>query len=175
MQLRKGHTFVVWRLDRVGRNFRHLIEMVQDLDNRGIGFRSLEENIDTTTAMGKLMLRISWGALAKFGRDLREEAKARASGCRLGRKPKLDEKNRAQALTLYHDHGLSVEDICRKLKISPSTFFRALGKGPRRKPGRKPRAKAVDRSSANRRPRAAGNLVRLEVIPRAVDNPKRRS
>src|SRR5512135_2674173 len=86
-QLGKGDTFIVWRLDRVGRNVRHLIEMVQDLDRRGIGFRSLDENIDTTTAMGKLMVRVSWGALAKFGRDLREEVKARASACRPGRKP----------------------------------------------------------------------------------------
>ena len=85
MQLRKGHTFVVWRLDRVGRNFRHLIEMVQDLDNRGISFRSLDENIDTTTAMGKLMLRLSWGALAKFGRDL--ERRGEGAGQRLPARP----------------------------------------------------------------------------------------
>ncbi len=148
-ELRQGDTLVVWKLDRVGRNFRHLTEMVQDLDNRGIGFRSLDDNIDTTTPTWKLMLHVSWGALAKLDRDLREEAKARTTGRRPGRKPKLDEKKRAQALTLYNDHGLPVEDICRKLKISPSTFFRALRKGPKskRKPGRKP--KAIDRSSAN--------------------------
>ena len=76
-RLGKGDTLVVWRLDRVGRNLRHLIETVQDLEGRGIGFRSLDENIDTTTAMGKLVLRRSWGALAKFDRDLKRRAENR--------------------------------------------------------------------------------------------------
>ena len=85
MQLRKGHTFVVWRLDRVGRNFRHLIEMVQDLDNRGIGFRSLDENIDTTTAMGKLMLRTILGSPSQVWSRL--ERRGEGAGQRLPARP----------------------------------------------------------------------------------------
>lgn len=169
LRLGKGDTFVVWRLDRVGRNFRHLIEMVQDLDNRGIGFRSLDENIDTTTAMGKLMLRVSWGALAKFGRDLSQEAKARASGCQLGRKPKLDEEKRALALTLYNDQGLSVDDICRKFDISRPTFFRCVPQGSKKKPGRKPKTTTAPRLSTSQ-----GREVDKDA-PRMVDNPKQRS
>src|SRR5512135_1253301 len=179
-RLREGGILVVWRLDRVGRNLRHLLETVEHLEGRGIGFRSLDENIDTTTVMGKLMFRTFGAALAKFERDLMQEkqlARSRPGARRPGPKPKLDEQKLALALELYYHQGLSIADVCQKLDISRPTFFRALRKGPKskRRPGRKPQAKAVDRSSANRRPRAALSLVRAPVSPQALDNPKRRS
>jgi len=68
-QLRLGDTLVVWRLDRVGRSLRHLIEVVTGLDERGVGFRSLRESIDTTTAGGQLVFHL-FGALAQFEREL---------------------------------------------------------------------------------------------------------
>ena len=112
-------------------------------------------------------------ALAKFERNLMQEkqlenrrARSRPAARRPGPKPKLDEQKRALAFELHYDQGLSIADVCRKLDISRATFFRALREGPEEeKPGRKPRAKAVDRSSANRRPRAALSLVRAPVSP----------
>src|SRR3712207_3342651 len=67
--LRKGDTLVVWRLDRLGRSLKHLIQTITDLDARGIGFRSLTEQIDTTTSGGKLIFHI-FGALAEFERGI---------------------------------------------------------------------------------------------------------
>lgn len=67
--LREGDVLVVWKLDRLGRSIQHLIETIQNLNNRGIGFQSLQENIDTTTTGGKLIFHI-FGALAEFERDL---------------------------------------------------------------------------------------------------------
>ena len=173
-RLGEGHILVVWRLDRVGRNLRHLIETVEYLEGRGIGFRSLDENIDTTTVMGKLMFRAFGAALAKFERDLMQEkqlenlrARSRPGARRPGPKPKLDEQKRALAFELHYNQGLSIADVCRRLDISRATFFRALREGPKRKsqPGRKSRAKAVVRSPANRPPRAALSLVRAPVSP----------
>jgi DNA invertase Pin-like site-specific DNA recombinase len=67
-QLQPGNTLVVWKLDRLGRSLRHLIDVVSDLQSRGVGFRSLHENIDTTTPGGKLVFHV-FGALAEFERD----------------------------------------------------------------------------------------------------------
>jgi DNA invertase Pin-like site-specific DNA recombinase len=106
--LRKGDTLVVWKLDRLGRSVRHLIETVGQLQERKIGFRSLRESIDTTTSGGKLVFHV-FAALAEFERDLiRERTRAgleaaRARGKRGGRPRKLDAKRKTQALTLYHD------------------------------------------------------------------------
>src|SRR5438105_4145918 len=90
--VREGDTLVVWRLDRLGRSLKHLIETITNLNNRKIGFKSIQENIDTTTSGGKLIFHI-FGALAEFERDIiRERTKAglqaaRARG-RLGGRPK---------------------------------------------------------------------------------------
>src|SRR4051812_31958867 len=105
--LRKGDTLVVWRLDRLGRSLRHLIETVAALAERGIGFKSLTEQIDTTTPGGKLIFPV-FGALAEFERDLIRErthaglAAARARG-RLGGRPRklADAKQLDLARTLY--------------------------------------------------------------------------
>src|SRR5687768_6076957 len=104
---RAGDTLVVWRLDRLGRSLKHLIETVADLRERGIGFKSLTEQIDTTTPGGKLVFHV-FGALAEFERDVIRErtqaglAAARARG-RLGGRPKklADAKQLELAGTLY--------------------------------------------------------------------------
>ena len=70
--IRPGDTIVVWKLDRLGRSLKHLIELIQMFNDRGIGFKSIQENIDTTTASGKLFLHI-FGALAEFERELIKE------------------------------------------------------------------------------------------------------
>jgi DNA invertase Pin-like site-specific DNA recombinase len=96
-QLRPGDALVVWRLDRLGRSLRHLIETITALHARGVGFKSLTEQIDTTTSGGKLIFHI-FGALAEFERDIIRErtqaglAAARARG-RQGGRPKLPNPN----------------------------------------------------------------------------------
>ncbi len=128
--LRRGDTLVVCKLDRIGRSLEHLIEMVEDLSRRGIGFRSIEENVDTMTSMGKLVFS-AFLLVAAFERDLaREEneprrAKAQARR-RRGRKPKLNEKKQALVVVLYKDPTYSVADVCHKLGISQTTLYRYL-------------------------------------------------
>lgn len=128
--LRPGDTLVVWRLDRLGRSLPHLIETIRTLEDRGIGFRSLTENIDTTSPGGKLIFHI-FGALAEFERDLiRERTQAglqaaRARG-KVGGRPKTDQRTIAAAKDLYADKSQSVSDICRTLRISKTTLYRYL-------------------------------------------------
>ena len=129
--LQDGDILVVWRLDRLGRSMRHLITVVEDLRERGIGFRSLSEGaIDTTTASGELIFNI-FSALAQFERRLIQErtkaglAAARARG-RNGGRPKVfpNEAKVLLAKKLYLDKSMSVDDICETLKISRSTYYR---------------------------------------------------
>jgi DNA invertase Pin-like site-specific DNA recombinase len=129
--LRHGDTIVVWRLDRLGRSLRHLVELVADLQTRGIGFRSLQENIDTTTASGKLFLHI-FGALAEFERELIKERtlaglRAAADRGRKGGRPRLMDETKVQlARTLHKEKGIAVGEICRALGISKGTLYRNL-------------------------------------------------
>lgn len=135
--LRRGDTLVVWKLDRLGRSIRHLIETVGQLQERKVGFRSLQESIDTTTSGGKLVFHV-FAALAEFERDLiRERTRAgldaaRARGKKGGRPSKLDQKKRAQALTLHKDKTNTINDICRTLRIGRSTLYRYLAQSNQR-------------------------------------------
>jgi DNA invertase Pin-like site-specific DNA recombinase len=130
--LRPGDTLVVWRLDRLGRSLKHLIEVVAALAERGIGFKSLTEQIDTTTPGGKLIFHV-FGALAEFERDLIRErthaglAAARARG-RLGGRPRklADPKELELARALYAGGQADIPTICRTLGISRATLYRAL-------------------------------------------------
>jgi len=131
--LRAGDTLVVWRLDRLGRTLKQLIATITDLSEQDIGFKSLQENIDTTTSGGKLIFHI-FGALAEFEREIIRERTnaglqaARARG-RFGGRPKmqsLDPKKMALAKQLHDDHSRSVQEICEMLKISKSTLYRYL-------------------------------------------------
>ncbi len=131
--LRAGDTLVVWRLDRLGRSLKHLISTVTELDDEGIGFRSLQENIDTTTPGGRLVFHI-FGALAEFERDLIRErtkaglAAARARGRRGGRPAKLDAKKIATAQRLLESSEHSVTEVAELLGVSRSTLYRALNR-----------------------------------------------
>jgi DNA invertase Pin-like site-specific DNA recombinase len=129
--LQCGDTLVVWRLDRLGRSLRHLITLVEDLRSKGIGFRSLNEGaIDTTCASGELIF-IIFSALAQFERRLIQErtkaglAAARARG-RNGGRPKVtaDETKVVLAKKLHADKSLEIDDLCKTLRISRSTFYR---------------------------------------------------
>ncbi len=128
---RKGDSIVVWRLDRLGRSLKHLIETVGQLEEQGIGFRSLQEAIDTTTSGGRLIFHI-FGALAEFERNLIRERTmaglkaARARGRVGGRPPKLDEKKTKLAYRLYDEKKHPIKDICSMLSISKPTLYAYL-------------------------------------------------
>jgi DNA invertase Pin-like site-specific DNA recombinase len=128
--VRKGDTLVVWRLDRLGRSLPHLISTMTDLENRGIGFKSLTENIDTTTSGGKPIFHI-FGALAEFERNLIRErtqaglTAARTRGKRGGRPKALTARQLGIARDLYEKRH-PIAEICRTLKISRATLYRAL-------------------------------------------------
>ncbi len=126
---RVGDTIVVWRLDRLGRSLRHLIETITHLAERQIGFKSLTENIDTTTSGGKLIFHV-FGALAEFERDIIKERTqagllaSRARG-RVGGRPRaLTPKEIVIAQALYADPDKSIKDICQALRISKMTLYR---------------------------------------------------
>jgi DNA invertase Pin-like site-specific DNA recombinase len=136
--VREGDTLVVWRLDRLGRSLPHLIATMTNLEERGIGFKSLTENIDTTTSGGKLIFHI-FGALAEFERNLiRERTQAGLTAARergrIGGRPKaLTQRQIRIAQSLYDDPKNSIPEICRTLKISKSTFYRYIKTGDRDK------------------------------------------
>ncbi|URR20888.1 recombinase family protein [Klebsiella quasipneumoniae] len=128
--LRDGDVLVVWRLDRLGRSLPHLIETVGKLEARGVGFRSLTENIDTTTPGGRLIFHV-FGALGQFERDLiRERTKAgltaaAARGRKGGRKPVVtaDKLQRARELVA---NGLNVREAAARLKVGKTALYAAL-------------------------------------------------
>src|ERR671932_1294688 len=129
--LRAGDTLVVWSLDRLGRSLRHLIDTVTDLQEKGIGFKSLQESIDTTTSSGKLVFHI-FGALAEFEREIIKERTnagleaARTRG-KLGGRPKaLSPEKIKLARKLYADTSTSVAEICKMLGISRHTLQRYM-------------------------------------------------
>src|SRR5436309_4479373 len=134
--VREGDTLVVWRLDRLGRSLKHLIETITRLNNRKIGFKSITENIDTTTSGGKLVFHI-FGALAEFERDIiKDRTKAgleaaRARGRKGGQPKALNSKQIAIAQHLYNDKTNAISDICKTLNISRSTLYRYIQVKPK--------------------------------------------
>lgn len=129
---------VVWRLDRLGRSLPHLIEMMSRLEERGIGFQSLQESVDTTTSGGRLIFHI-FGALAEFERNLIRErtqaglAAARARGIKGGRRRALNEAKRQRLYNLYNEinpngtRKYAIKEICEMMGISKSTLYAYLG------------------------------------------------
>ena len=132
--LRKRDIVVVWKLDRLGRSLKHLVELVNLFIQQEVGLRSLHDHIDTTTPQGRLIFNI-FASLAEFERDLIQErttaglAAARARG-RMGGKPKgLSQKNESIACaaeTLYKEGKLTVSQIISQLGIARSTFYNYL-------------------------------------------------
>ncbi len=132
--LRPGDVLVVWRLDRLGRSLKALIETMNGLDARGIGFKSLTEQLDTTTSGGKLIFHV-FGALAEFERDLIRErtqaglAAARARGRQGGRPKKLATPAQvALARALYDGKRHAIAEICATLGVSRATLYRVLAR-----------------------------------------------
>jgi DNA invertase Pin-like site-specific DNA recombinase len=130
--LRPGDTLVVWRLDRLARSLTHLIETVNHLATQQIAFRSVTENIDTSSATGQLVFHI-FGALAEFERNLIKErtiaglAAARARGKSGGRPKRSPNASKVTlANKLYADKANTVNDICRILNISRATLYRYI-------------------------------------------------
>jgi DNA invertase Pin-like site-specific DNA recombinase len=129
--VRDGDTLVVWKLDRLARSMKQLIETVEGLEEKGIGFRSLTEAIDTTTAGGKLVFHV-FGALAEFERSIiRERTRAgldaaRARGRKGGRPPKLKEADLKAARAMLADKSITVEEVAKHLRVSPATLYRHL-------------------------------------------------
>ena len=133
-QIREGDTVVVWKLDRLGRSQKHLIETVELFRERGVNFASLEETIDTTTATGKLIFNI-FASLAEFEKDMIRERtmaglqSARARGRTGGRPQGLSAKAKATAKAaqlLYESQLMPVNSICRQLNIGKATLYRYL-------------------------------------------------
>lgn len=128
--LRPGDVLVTWRLDRLGRSLAHLIELIGQLERRNVGFLSLSEAIDTTTAGGRLIFHVM-GALAEFERALIGErtragmAAARARGRRLGRPPKLTAAQAAVVAAAVAS-GQGIDAVARRFRVSPSTVRRAV-------------------------------------------------
>jgi DNA invertase Pin-like site-specific DNA recombinase len=128
---RAGDVIVVWRLDRFGRSLKDLVDMISKLESRGIGLKSLQEAIDTTSSTGRLILHI-FAALAEFERNLIADrckaglAAARARG-RIGGRPKaLDKDKRALAIKLYKERQHTVKKLCQMLSIAKPTLYKYL-------------------------------------------------
>ena len=127
--LRAGDSLVVWRLDRLGRSLKHLVETVERLEALGVAFQSVTEAIDTSTSGGKLVFHI-FAALAEFERTLiRERTQAglqaaRARGRQGGRPKTLNPDQQRMAQTLRDDPTQTVDSICAALGLSRTTFYR---------------------------------------------------
>ena len=144
--LRKGDTLIVWKLDRLGRHLRHLVNTVHELSNKGIGFKVLTgqgAQIDTTTAQGKLVFGI-FAALAEFERDLISERtkagldSARARGRKGGAPYKMTTAKLRLAIASMGKSETNVGDLCNELGITRQTLYRHVAPdGTLRKDGEK--------------------------------------
>src|SRR6516164_5808574 len=126
-----GDTLIVWKLDRLARSMKQLIETVETLRLRGIGFRSLTEALDTTTAQGRLVFHM-FGALAEFERSLIRErtqaglAAAPRAGRTGGRPPKLTDDDIEAAKAMLANADIGVTQIAHRLGVSPATLYRYI-------------------------------------------------
>jgi DNA invertase Pin-like site-specific DNA recombinase len=138
--LRPGDTLVTVRLDRIGRSVKNLIEVTKDLESRGVGLVVIDQQLDTTSAGGRLIFHVL-AAIAEFERDLISDrtmdglAAARARGRKGGGQPKLSKAQIARARQMYDETGpdgkrrYTVEEIGGTFKVSRQTIYRALGGG----------------------------------------------
>ncbi len=131
--LRKGDVLVVWKLDRLARSLKDLVEMVQDLHDRDIGFKSLTESIDTTSSGGRLVFHI-FGALAEFEHDLIRERTiaglnaARARGRKGGRKPAMSDSDVKKAAAMLNDPRITKKEVAEFFKVSRTTLNASLSR-----------------------------------------------
>jgi DNA invertase Pin-like site-specific DNA recombinase len=131
--LRKGDSLVVWKLDRLARSLKDLVELMHDLDERGVGFRSLTETIDTTNAGGRLVFHV-FGALAEFERSLIRErtlaglAAARARGRRGGRKMAMSKADVRKAAAMLTDPAITKAEVAKHFAVSRVTLNASLAR-----------------------------------------------
>ena len=177
-QARKGDVVVVARLDRLGRSLVHLVATVESLEARKIGFRSLAEKIDSTSAGGKLVLHI-FASLAQFERALLTERvragldSARARG-RVGGRPKKDDRTRqAMAAAMLDDAKNSVGDVCRALKVSRATAFR-LAKAGRATQVPPPAARPNPAATAAKKPAKANKATTTHHLQKCQKSTRRK-
>ena len=132
--MRSKDTLVVWKLDRLARSLKQLLETVEDLGNRGIGLRSLTESLDTTTSGGTLVFHL-FAALAEFERAMiRERTRAGLQAARRrgrlgGRPPALTSRDLTEAKALLRDPEITVEQVAKRLGVASSTLYRHLPGG----------------------------------------------
>jgi DNA invertase Pin-like site-specific DNA recombinase len=130
-ELEPSDTLVIWRLDRLGRSLPHLLGTIEDLGARQVGFESIHDKVDTTSATGRLVLHIL-AALSQFERELTKEritaglAAAKARGGKLGRSPVLNDE-RVNAVREMLDGGMSMSQVARVTGISRATLYRHAG------------------------------------------------
>lgn len=128
--IRRGDTVLVWRLDRLGRSMKHLLELVADFELRDVGLRSLNEQLDTTTANGRLIFHVM-AALAEFERGLLSERtraglQAAQRKGRMGGRPKALSPSAARAVIDLRNQGKTVAEIAQTLRVSRATVYREL-------------------------------------------------
>lgn len=132
--LRASDTLVVWKLDRLARSLKDLVEIIDDLQKRGVGFKSLTEAIDTTSTGGRLVFHI-FGALAEFEHTLIRErtvaglAAARARGRRGGRKPSMSNADIRKAAAMLADPFITKTEVAKHFGVSRVTLNAALVRG----------------------------------------------
>ncbi|KRV21295.1 DNA invertase [Pseudomonas aeruginosa] len=131
--LRKEDVLVVWKLDRLARSLKDLVELINELESRQIGFRSLTEAIDTTTAGGRLVFHI-FGALAEFEHNLIRErtiaglAAARARGRKGGRKPSMSTADTRKAAAMLKDDKITKKEVAEHFGVSRLTLNKSLAR-----------------------------------------------
>lgn len=132
-EVRSGDAIAIWKLDRLGRSLKHLVELVSLLNQKNVGLQSLNDPIDTTTAQGRLIFNL-FASLAEFEREIIKErtyaglAAARARGRKGGRKPGLSEdaQRKARVAESYYREGMPVNQIAQDLQISKATLYKYL-------------------------------------------------
>lgn len=133
--VKAGDVLVVWKLDRLGRSLSHLLEIVNELKEKGVGFKSLTESMDTTTVSGELLFHI-FAALAQYERAMiRERVVAGLSAAkkrgRVGGRPRAIDDEKLDAIKLAIEGGMSKAAVCRNFNVARSTLNDALNKNPR--------------------------------------------
>lgn len=128
--LREGDTVVVYKLDRISRSTKHLIELADTFENMGVNFVSIQDNIDTGTAMGRFFFR-TMASIAELERDIiiertRAGLEAARSRGKLGGRPKADQEKLEFAYHLYQQKKHTVKEICEKTGVAKTTLYRFI-------------------------------------------------
>ncbi len=129
--LREGDVLVVWKLDRLGRSVQNLVDIMNRLQDMGVGFKSLTEQMDTTTPGGVLVFNV-FAAMAQFERDLIRERTtaglkaARSRGRVGGRRPKLSKSDKSMVRQLYESRSVTVQEIAQRFNVSRGTIYKTI-------------------------------------------------